>query len=1452
LLQKDYWAKELKKKNKTKRSHRSINSYRSFWSFYIYIIILILLFSGIQILPFQNTFNIISQTSATSIWTETDWLTETNYSARFGIQAQKVSGDLKLFPGNGFFVSDYYNNRIVQTNMQGTYWNKLGTVGSGTNQFRYPFSLSYDNDTGFIYVSDAYNYRMVKTKIDGSGWTTYGTWGTGTGNFYSACGVDFDESTGFIYIADSNNHRIVKTKINGSGWTTLGTYGSGKGEFYFPSDVNYDETTGYLYITDSRNNRIVRTDINGTEWTVFGTQGVGQGEFNYPSQLKYDSDTCFIYILDRINHRIVKTKIDGSGWTTYGKFGTGTSSGEFYYPYGIEFDNKTGFLYIADSMNSRIVRTKMNGSGWKTYGGYGIGSGSGQFYYPLDISLCRSNYVLSGYQLSKEFDCGRPANLLNIKYTADQPTNTSVKFQIRSAPNQTALAKKPFVGPNGSMNRYYTTTGAPIWSGHDGDTCFQYKIYLHTNDPSISPTLKDVEIEYNLLPRTPILLSPVELEWTNNIRPTFTWQFRDSDSAGQSAFRIQIDDNKKFLNVDIDSNKIFTSNSSYRSLKSLTDSVWYWRVMTKDNDGGWGAFSETGEFFVDTRPPVSEIEHPFNNSYYKKLNRVTGVATDLGLSSGVNKVELCIKRLTDDLYWTGDLWDNAETWLSTDGGNKWYFDSSSVIWTSGVSYRIKTRAWDNVTNMETINSGKLIHIDTEKPVSKVESPVDNSARYELNLVKGTAFDVGGSGVKNVEITIKRTMAYTKNIENINNIDNVNNTDSVEDMKDKYWSGNKWIDSKTWLPTAGAEEWIYDSSNVLWNTGREYIITSRATDMINQLEVPSSGTSFVFDVNHPTSTVVFPAHQSYQNIIYSITGFAADLGGSGIDIVDISLKRKSDDKYWNGVKWILQETWLATKIDIDIDNHDLVRGSSPNLNTPWTFNSRDVTWTTGVYYSVITRATDRAGNHMVSTPGNIFMFDDVAPTQTFMINDGSKYTNSTNTKLMLDYSDTGSGVEFMSFSQDSENWSSWEDLVNIKSFNLSTGDSEKFVYFRVMDKAGNIGEPVFEQIILDTMPPQSSMTIADRGAYTNLKFVTLDLYAYDNFTGVWGMTFSNDMNHWSIWEPYTETKNYEITGADGLKTIYFKVRDLAGNIAIVSNIIVLDTTPPDSLKITINDGGAESNDAVVILNISAYDGLSGVGQISIRTLTQPWTDWEVFSNKKKYTLSSGNGQKIVYFRVMDKAGNIATPASASVNLNEPLPREYEDESVSNSLIFNIMILILVVILLVILFSYLYFRKRRKNPKKKSKSDNISVFSIKPQKNIGTSLNIPQLQSTIISSQDFSSKLQLPPSQTRASNYIFSASKPLAKPPEAAVIGTLPIPMAQPVAQLPPAQVGSTEPKVVDDTLSQTQEKDVEISDFYIPGLVPKSTLDRVPKASNATPMAPMAIPVDKAGEGEENN
>src|SRR5205085_3887171 len=61
-------------------------------------------------------------------------------------------------------------------------------------------------------------------------------------------------------------------------------------------------------------------------------------------------------------------------------------------------------------------------------------------------------------------------------------------------------------------------------------------------------------------------------------------------------------------------------------------------------------------------------------------------------------------------------------------------------------------------------------------------------------------------------------------------------------------------------------------------------------------------NIVIDTIAPTSAVSSPANGATVNALTSISGTDSDTGGSGVAFVEISLKRNSDNHYWNGSDW----------------------------------------------------------------------------------------------------------------------------------------------------------------------------------------------------------------------------------------------------------------------------------------------------------------------------------------------------------------------------------------------------------------------------------------------------------------------------------------------------------------------------------------------------------------------
>jgi len=126
----------------------------------------------------------------------------------------------------------------------------------------------------------------------------------------------------------------------------------------------------------------------------------------------------------------------------------------------------------------------------------------------------------------------------------------------------------------------------------------------------------------------------------------------------------------------------------------------------------------------------------------------------------------------------------------------------------------------------------------------------------------------------------------------------------------------------------------------------------------------------------------------------------------------------------------------------------------------------------------------------------------------------------------------------------------------------------------------------------------------------------------------------------------ETRTVSINGqpvitTDGTTLEYWSV-DNAGNEEIhhVLSNIKLDKTPPTgSLQIS---GGPYTSSQSVTLQLTAFDGL-GSGVNGMRFSNDGVWDtetWEAYSSTKTWTLTSGDGPKIVYCQIRDNAGNIA--------------------------------------------------------------------------------------------------------------------------------------------------------------------------------------------------------------------
>jgi hypothetical protein len=147
---------------------------------------------------------------------------------------------------------------------------------------------------------------------------------------------------------------------------------------------------------------------------------------------------------------------------------------------------------------------------------------------------------------------GSSSTLKTIEWEAIVPNGTSLKFQLRSARDRGLLEISEYFGPCGGTNTYYETSGMPLWFGCLEDEWIQIKGYFNSSNIFITPRLKDITISYNLWPITKLTNPPNGAILANN-QPMFEWEFIDSDSTGQTAFQVVIEDNKYFIVYEYDS-----------------------------------------------------------------------------------------------------------------------------------------------------------------------------------------------------------------------------------------------------------------------------------------------------------------------------------------------------------------------------------------------------------------------------------------------------------------------------------------------------------------------------------------------------------------------------------------------------------------------------------------------------------------------------------------------------------------------------------------------------------------------------------------------------------------------------------------------------------------------------------------------------------------------------------
>lgn len=141
----------------------------------------------------------------------------------------------------------------------------------------------------------------------------------------------------------------------------------------------------------------------------------------------------------------------------------------------------------------------------------------------------------------------------------------------------------------------------------------------------------------------------------------------------------------------------------------------YISVRAWDVSGNTSTVNDVFYVMKDTVPPTSSIVSPGDASNIQTLTYISGVVSD---NYGINKVELQIKRLSDNYSWNGSDWQSgASIWIQA-SNNVWqYYGFTDAALTVGTSYWVVSRASDTAGNVEVPLSGNTFTYKTKKTIA---------------------------------------------------------------------------------------------------------------------------------------------------------------------------------------------------------------------------------------------------------------------------------------------------------------------------------------------------------------------------------------------------------------------------------------------------------------------------------------------------------------------------------------------------------------------------------------------------------------------------------------------------------------------------------------------------------------------------------------------------------------
>ena len=554
-----------------------------------------------------------------------------------------------LFRGNGF--SDFYRYSI-----SGNSWSSMASLPAAADV---GIQAVRDGNGDYIYVASGNGTNFYRYSISGNSWTSMAALPASISG--TNAGALHDDGSDYIYLLSNNS--FYRYSISGNSWATMASAAAVNPDYGTTLIHTAGEDT--IYVTGEWQCCapvvVWGYSISGNSWTSYYTVTANNGGYGSPNKTAYrrPGDDSFYFITSNIGDKIFKFTISQTVYSASGNFTSATMdlgaarmnsfSWSTTTPSGVG-SNSVRFQLAANNDNSTWNYIGPDG----TSGTYFTSNGTTVFPSSLQqnlrywrykvllstadtsvsptvdsVTLSYTSYAASSSLISSIYDTADPTNVVaSIAWARTVPSNTTVRFQLRTGSTTSTLNAAPFVGPDGTASSYFTTnTGETTTSTmRDGsaDRYFQYKAYLDTTNQAFTPTLSSVTVTYVV--NAPPEVQDVGAAQNADGTVTITYQARDPDTDTGTTNPGFVSSTFEYLNASgsyqtIPSNQLSagaTTNIAVDDVNWATSTVTWTppvglsipnsriRVTINDNEAANNTAQATsGTFLIDTVSPVS-------------------------------------------------------------------------------------------------------------------------------------------------------------------------------------------------------------------------------------------------------------------------------------------------------------------------------------------------------------------------------------------------------------------------------------------------------------------------------------------------------------------------------------------------------------------------------------------------------------------------------------------------------------------------------------------------------------------------------------------------------------------------------------------------------------------------------------------------------------------------------